>query len=184
MKAFLGTICPPATKLYLKMVPFFWLHNGPKSLYTWHKDTKQFCLWDKILSPGQNSFVPGTRFCPWDKLPLQNTVCGQSSMSWPPFCRLVCRNQYYPSREGVEILPGPTFFFLVHAPTFCCWSYHITVESFWYLFLCARGLLFIPLFLLPKIGYRMVAQLPYTPTIRYHTPTSRYHTLWREEGQK
>ncbi len=29
-------------------------------------------------------------------------------------------------------------------------------------------------FLRPKIGYHMVAQLPYTRTIWYHTPTSRY----------
>jgi hypothetical protein len=29
-------------------------------------------------------------------------------------------------------------------------------------------------FLHPKVGYPMVAQLPYTRTIWYHTPTSRY----------
>ncbi len=43
---------------------------------------------------------------------------------------------YYPSCTGVWILPSPTIFFGVFAPTFCCWSYCITVES---------NLVFIPL---------------------------------------
>ncbi len=40
-------------------------------------------------------------------------------------------------------------------------------------------------FLRPKIGYRMVVQLPYTPpSLRYGTILLPLDTLWREEGQK
>ncbi len=40
-------------------------------------------------------------------------------------------------------------------------------------------------FLRPKIGYRMVARLPYTPpSLRYGTILLPLDTLWREEGQK
>ncbi len=53
---------------------------------------------------------------------------------------------YYPTCPGVWILPGPTLFFLVCAPTLCCWSYCITVESI---------LLFIPLY--QRIAFHSLA---------------------------
>jgi hypothetical protein len=82
-----------------------------------------------------------------------------------------------PLTQVCESSLAQQIYFLVHAPTSCCWSYCITVESI---------LIFIPLY--QRIAFHTTFSPPnnrvsygratplHTPfcTIWHHTPTSRY----------